>query len=507
MTQVTFSGTRSSPAKEVVADSFSKSVVLLGCLIVLQRGIGFLRSFYVCGALSATEVGQWDLAFNFLVIAAPLAVLGIPGSFGRYLARYETSGQLGRFLSHTLLACLALTIAASTLIWACRGFVAEYFFGGAGNVDLVTLLAFGLPLVVFFNFATSWFTGKRLNRIVFRIQFAQTLFFAVLCVLTFGMLQATAFAVIVSYLLSCLVGIFLAAGYALADGDRQRSSEQRGELLSVWNKVLPFAAWVWVSNAMFNLFAVCDRLLLVNFHPAKDDGVQFLIGQYHTACILPALLMTLGAMAGSMGIPYLSKDWESGNRDAVTERMNLMLKAIGLLCVFGSIGILLFAPLLFGGIWHDKFTIGESLLPMTLSYCSLAAMTFVAQKYFWCIEKTWLSSSLLLFGLTANFVLGLALIGPFGIEGVVASTLVAHAIVLVGVLILCQRHGLRIDRGVFVVGAVLLAICLGKWIACLCFVVLALVTIFTPILFDETAKQMAILRIQSLYSAFKASVL
>ncbi len=162
------------------------------------------------------------------------------------------------------------------------------------------MLAIGLPLVVFFNFATSWFTGKRLNRVVFRIQFAQTLFFAVLCVAAFQIFSISAVAVVISYFLACFFGICLAASYALLDQSAEYSTQVTDEDLSIWRKILPFAIWVWISNALFNFFAVCDRMLLVNFYPDKDVDIQFLIGQYHTACIFPLLLMTLGAMVGSM---------------------------------------------------------------------------------------------------------------------------------------------------------------------------------------------------------------
>jgi O-antigen/teichoic acid export membrane protein len=261
---------------------------------------------------------------------------------------------------------------------------------------------------------------------------------------------------------------------------------------SIWGKILPFAVWVWISNTLANLFSVCDRLLLVNFYPDQSTDVSFLIGQYHTACIFPLLLMTVGAMVASTLLPYLSNDWEAGDREAVTERMNLMLKAIGLLCISASIAILLLAPLLFSGIWKDKFAMGESLLPMTLSYCSLVAMTFVAQKYFWCIEKAWFSSCMLLVGLIANFLLGLMLIGPYGIEGVVASTLVSHAIVLAGVFLLCRRHGLRIDAGVMLIAGSLLAISFGQYVASACFAVIALAATFTQVVFSDAAKTAAL---------------
>ncbi|WP_182871011.1 lipopolysaccharide biosynthesis protein [Rhodopirellula sp. JC639] len=570
MSQASLSPSATKPAKTLTADTFSQSVLLIGGLMVVQRGIGFVRSFYVCGTLPAAEVGRWDLAFSFLMLVAPLAVLGIPGSFGRYVARFEKNGQQWRFLRQTLAACLALTLPVAALIWLFRDSVAEYFFGSAHDASLVSVLAIGLPVVVFFNFSTSWFSGKRLNRFVFRIQFAQTLFFALLCVVLFQMASVNATSVVTAYLLSCLVGTALAASYTLLDrrqtppeetdptdtgttvgvqafagqprrdaatGDRWsnvatfarrwirgvfhalasvatsnwRRPAMQQRLLHrffppvtdqadpIWRKILPFAVWVWVSNALTNLFSVCDRLLLVNFIPDPSVDIQYLVGQYHTACIFPLLLMTIGAMAASTGLPYLSKDWESGDRDAVAERMNLMLKAIGLFCVAASVAILLVAPLLFGQIWKDKFSLGESLLPMTLCYCSLAAMTMVAQKYFWCLEKTWISSCCLLLGLVCNFLVGLALIGDFGINGVVASTLISHAIVLGGVLLISKLHRLRIDPGVFVVCIALFTLCLGKWIALLSLVLLLFAAWYTPLFVSDALRRSALEKLRSAF--------
>ena len=480
--------------------------MLISCLMIVQRGIGFLRSFYVCGTLTPDEVGRWDLAFNFLMLAAPLAVFGIPGSFGRYLARFENNGGQSRFLRQTLLVCLLLAIVASLSIGCFKETVARYFLGDSGEGELVKLLAIGLPVVIFFNFATSWFSGRRLNRFVFRIQFTQTVFFALLCIATFGLLSKTAHSVIVSYLCSCVAGMVLAVSYTLVSGSRDTPGPEQQADDPIWRKILPFAVWVWVSNTLVNLFSLCDRLLLVNFYPQGDVDLQSLVGQYHTACIFPLLLMSIGAMAASTGIPYLSKDWEDGQREAVADRLNLMLKAIGLFCVLASVGILLVAPILFGEIWKDKFAMGESLLPMTLCYCSLAAMTFVAQKYFWCLEKTWISSGFLLIGLITNFLVGVALIGSYGIDGVVASTLVAHGIVLSGLLLTCKRYDLRVDRGVFIVAVAVLSVCLGKLIASICLLVLVAASIYTSLLFSKSERQLALGRLRSISYSFGGKV-
>src|SRR5690349_2135694 len=70
-------------------DTLAQSVVALLVLAVLQRAIGFVRGVLVCRWLSPDELGEWDLAFSFLTLAAPLAVLGLPGSFGRYVEHFR----------------------------------------------------------------------------------------------------------------------------------------------------------------------------------------------------------------------------------------------------------------------------------------------------------------------------------------------------------------------------------------------------------------------------------
>lgn len=464
--------------------------------MIVQRAIGFIRSFYVCEVLPPDEVGRWDLSFNFLMLAAPLAVLGIPGSFGRYIARYEESGQVSRFFRNSVCVCLLLTALFCLGFWSFDQSLARYFLGEASDDALARLLAVGLPAVVFFNFAISWFTGRRLNRYVFRIQFVQTLFFALLCVMFFAFRGPSAESVIAAYLGSCVIGLLLSIGYRSASSESADANVEGS--IPIWRTVMPFAISAWAGDALMNLFALCDRILLVNFHPDAGIESQFLVGQYHTACIFPLLLMTVGAMAASTALPYLSKDWEAGKADEVGSRVNLMLKVVGAICVAASAAILLLAPVLFGQLWKDKFSIGESLLPMTLAFCSLAAMGYLVQSFFWCIEKAWLGSVFLFVGLITNAVLGIVLVRFFGIHGVVASTFAAHAVVLTVALTYSYRRGLPFDSGVVFIGLLIPVICFGKWFAAAAFVGMILLTGCTDRIIDQETKQESIDRVRGL---------
>src|SRR3989337_1137354 len=88
------------PAKAhlLAPDSLAASVMVLLVVSVVQRSVGFGRGILFCRWLSPDELGQWDMAYSFLLLAAPLIVLGLPGSFGRYLERYRQRRQLRTLL-------------------------------------------------------------------------------------------------------------------------------------------------------------------------------------------------------------------------------------------------------------------------------------------------------------------------------------------------------------------------------------------------------------------------
>jgi hypothetical protein len=63
-----------------LARSLAASVFVLLAVSVIQR-VGFGRGVMFAAGWP-DELGQWDVAYSFLLLAAPLIVLGLPGSFG-----------------------------------------------------------------------------------------------------------------------------------------------------------------------------------------------------------------------------------------------------------------------------------------------------------------------------------------------------------------------------------------------------------------------------------------
>src|SRR6476659_791827 len=101
-------GCETTSSRRLTPDTLAASVTILLVANIIQRSIGFGRSLLLCRWLSREELGTWDMAYSFLLLAAPVIVLGLPGSFGRFLERFRQRGQLRTFLRWTTIGSAAL---------------------------------------------------------------------------------------------------------------------------------------------------------------------------------------------------------------------------------------------------------------------------------------------------------------------------------------------------------------------------------------------------------------
>jgi O-antigen/teichoic acid export membrane protein len=72
----------SAETRHLRPDTLAVSVAILLVANVVQRSIGFGRGIVFCRWLTPDELGTWEMSYSFLLLAAPVIVLGLPGSFG-----------------------------------------------------------------------------------------------------------------------------------------------------------------------------------------------------------------------------------------------------------------------------------------------------------------------------------------------------------------------------------------------------------------------------------------
>ncbi len=186
-------------------DTVAQSVMVLLIMAALQRIIGFVRGVLVCRWLAPDELGHWDMAFGFLTLAAPLTVLGLPGSFGRYVEYFRQRGQLRTLVRRTATACAILTAISVCAISLLRTQFSALVFGQTEDTQLVLVMALALVAVIAYNFLTELLNALRLARVNAIVQFFNSLAFAGFTILLLVAWRQEAASLVTAYGLSCLM--------------------------------------------------------------------------------------------------------------------------------------------------------------------------------------------------------------------------------------------------------------------------------------------------------------
>ncbi len=453
------------PADSLRTDSLVDSVVLLLSLTVIQRLVGFVRAILFCRWLDAEQLGRWDMAFSFILLAAPIAVLAVPGAFGRYLEPYRQQGQFRVFLRRTSVVCVGLVILAAAVLFTARAWFSELVFGSPDHTDLVLLIAVGLVTVAGYNFCIETFTALRNVRAVSVLQMVHSLAFAALGILLLATCNNSAFGVLVAYGGSCLVALGMAAWWLRGVWKASPAVEQPVAGRTLWAKMIPFAGWILLGSFLANLFQIADRYMIIHYSGMSAAGALAQVGAYHSSRVVPLLLVSVAIMLGTMLTPHLSHDWEAGRRRQVVEQLRLFVKLIGFGLSAAAVGVLAMAPLLFGVAFQGKFDDGLAILPWTLCYCLWFGLLMVLEKYLWCAEKARMAGLALGAGLAVNVGLNLVLLPPLGLLGAVLATCAANAVALGMICWFNHRLGFSLDAGLRVTLVLPLAVCLGPALA------------------------------------------
>lgn len=460
-------------------DTLVDSVLILLALNVVQRLVGFVRATLFCRWLEPIQLGQWEMAFNFLMLVAPLAVLAIPGVFGRYTEYYRRRGQLRVFLERTAFACGGLAIASFVIVLLARRWVSWLVFGNENQTNLVVAAAVSLLAIVVYNFLVEFFTGLRNIRLVSLLQLANSIAFVVLgVVLLFGW-QCTAESVLISYGGSCVLAAML-AGFALRRAwNNAPPAAKQAEHVIVWARVAPYAAWTLLGSVLTNLFGMIDRYMIVkHFAKTSEATALEMVGNYHASRLMPLLLISIAIMLGSIITPHLSHDWESGRRELVASRLRLFFKTFSFLLFAAAVAVLLVAPLVFDVVWSQKFPLGYAVLPWTLAYCSWFGMVVIVQNYLFCAEKAKLVSIALAFGLLLSIVMNLLLLPKYELMGAVLATTAATVLTLTLICCFNRRLGFQLDGGAKAILLLPAFLCFGPWVALAALIIFAALVVF-----------------------------
>lgn len=472
----------------LVTDSIATGVIFALVLTIGQRGIGFLRGLLFCRYMSDQQLGQWSLVWSFMMMLIPLAMLGLPGCFGRYTEHYRTRGQLGYFLSRIAATSTVLTLAISMAMFLFPESFSNMIFRTPERIMIIYAMAASVLMVSVSNFLASLMESLRQVRVLTMMRFITGVLFATLGLgLVLVMPNATVGATI-GFGVSSLIGAIPAMWILLRHRDAMKNTGDYLTHSTMWTRLAPFALWMWASNFFNNCFELSDRYMLLYCSPVSADLAQGLVGQYHSGRQIPLLLVSLSFMLGGVLIPYMSAHWEQGRKEAACKQLIWALKLMCLAFTFGGIGIRLFAPFVFNTILEGRYDEGLSVLPMTLVYCIWFGLTSVAQNYLWVVEKgKWIALSVGL-GLGINLGLNWLLIPSLGVNGAVIATATSNGLLLAMIYMFNRFAGCKMDASIWYCSAIPLILLMPVYVAMVVAIAIALAGWKTQTIFGDDEK-------------------
>ena len=489
----TFVSDHDVPAEEPVgklsADSLSTGVTFMMMLAVAQRGVGFLRTAIFCRLLPEQELGQWSLVFSFVMLSAPMTLMGITGSFGRYVEHYFQKGLVKQFFRRTGAAVTLLTATVLACIWLLQDQVAWALFGSAAQKHLLLPACLTLLTNIVYNYFLESAIALRRIRVGSLMELISSWTFAVVAVVSLFVTDLGAFGVILGFAAGNLAGAVF-SGFSLSKvWSGLPSKKQSFPHVQLWQKLAPFALGLWIVNIVTNLFDLSDRYMIVHFSGMEPEVAQGMVGQYFSSLAVPLLMVGLSSTLAHLVMPYLSQDWEQGNVSEVSARVNLSIKMLGFVLCMASAGVLCLAPLLFNVAFGGKYDAGFAVLPYAVAFCFWRAIVLMGYNYLYCVEKTRMMCFSLLAALIINILLNAILLPRFGLTGAALATTISSVLNLTIILTIAIRLGFQWSRGVLWVFLFPLVLPAGPLATSGAFALLCLLACRSNAFFSETEKQ------------------
>ena len=473
---------------QLASDSIAAGLSFMLIANVLQRGIGFARNVGFCSFLPEEQLGLWALASSFFVLGAPLAVLGLPGTFGRFVETYRVRGQLPAFLVRIFLVSLIGTSVMSIALLVMHQALGHLILGVDTTLQTMALIVATLGAVILFNVSTELANGLRQSRIASMMHSSSSLTFTVISAIVL-LIWPDWRSIVLAFGLSSLLALWplwrlkpVIAESCAGEADTLKPSD-------MWKRILPFAASVWTMNLLINLFEVVDRYALLYLASTPEQGAA-LVGQFHSAKILPVLLASLTSLVSAMLLPYLAKDWESGELSRVRTSLAFTTKAALFAFFLISIGAMIFAPWLFQYVLRNKYQEGLEAMPLALIYCCFSAASVLLQNYFWCAEKGRAVGLITASGLMANLLLNLWWVPIFGLMGAMAATAMSGAAILLLTLFSLRQVKIKLGWSLYLLSVLPLSLLLGPAAAMFSAAIVVVLTSRTSYIFDESEKRL-----------------
>lgn len=486
-----------------VSDSLAFGVLFAITLTVIQRAVGFARGILFCRIMTDQELGQWSMVYSFLMLLAPLAVLGLPGCFGRFSEHYLKRNQLGVFVRRISMISYGMTGVLALTMYASPEWYSQVIFRTVDCVSVVNAMAFSLIMVAASNFLSTLMESLRQIRLATLMRFVQGTGFAIFGTLLISQWQDSTVGATIGFGIASFLACVPAAWFLVRYREGFVDSGAPLTQWEMWKRIAPFALWLWASNFIWNLFEVADRYMLVHWSDASAAVAQGFVGQYHSGRVIPMLLVGVAVVLEGMLMPYITVLWEKQKQKDAGELVVFSIKLVAIGFTGAALVIILFSPWLFEIVLQGKYDQGFAVLPLTFVFSIWFSVFMFAQIFLWVAEKGKIVFGIGISGLLLNLSLNAWWIPSLEIWGAIGATTTATLFCLVTTNLALPMAGCRLDGRVWACCGLPLVVLVPIGYALATFGLVAVVAIVSTLFFSRAEKQLLKAEIENRLSAWR----
>jgi polysaccharide transporter, PST family len=455
-------------------------------VITLVRGVIFARM------LGPAEYGTYTLAFIIIPLITPLARLGLPSCYERYIPQYEKKGELKDFLQRNYLLTIGTAFVITILLFPFSKNISLLLYSTAEHKNIIVLCLMSIiPIVLYENILAS-FNGLRIFKMSSLLKINQIFIFSVigiLLVILYPKALSVVAASLLSYVLVSIVFVIMIWKYVL-NAESPSLKVQENKFIK---KMFKYSIWFIITPLFSSLFNYTDRLVLNHFLGLQEVGV------YSAAVNISQLVFMFGMITGNVLMPNLSSMWEKGEKDRVMFILNLAIKFTILLILSYSVAFVLFKKEIISILYGSKYIEAIPLIPFLLLFWLNSSLVWLIGVYPNLIEKPYIPLFAAVPGFILNVSLNYLLIPIYGIKGAAIATLCAQIFMLTVLLILYRREKMKINVNTVVVCFAPFVLLLNNFAMITIFILLLAATVRGEFIMNKEEKDMLIRQISKLY--------
>jgi len=399
-------------------DSVAVSVGVNSAALVLQRGLGLVRTIILAWLLLAEQFGLFGLALLVINVLLPFGSGGLYEGVLRYAPLHEGRGTLRPFLARcgVLLAAFAGLSAVILLVFAdelepilfqAARAVSAAGPEAAGLAKTTGLLRAALACVVTlagYQTLIGLLKGLRMFRAVSVAEFSTALLFTLLAVTLPLLGYPTAKALLFSYVLSnvAALAVFLPGAVTrLPTGAGVVSQRTRG----TEPPLLRYSLWAAATALLWHALAYYPMWHLLR---VTDQAT---VGYFHAVRAVTQLIQIVAAMLTAIVAAHAAALWEQQGRAQASARLNFFTNGSLMLLFTGATMLLAARPLVMRLLPAAFAAGGAAYNLMLLSFTLVGAVGLITVRLN-LLEKPRLACLAWLGGVGVNVLVAFLLLGP-----------------------------------------------------------------------------------------------